>query len=76
MATTQAIRRVERLEAATGGGDECPECGGPDDFRPDDTYSVTWLEPGEADPVETWCETCGRQTTIVITWDGLPTDSA
>jgi hypothetical protein len=75
MAVTQALRRVEALEAATGGGGECPECGGTDDFEPDDTYEIRWIDPGEADPVETWCETCGRQTTIVITWDGLPTGS-
>ena len=73
MAVTRAMRRVEALEAATGGGGECPECGGPED--PDnDSYELRWLDPGEADPVETWCETCGRQTTIVITWDGLPRD--
>ena len=79
MTVKQAIRRVEALEAATGSGGfpPCPECGwsGGDDFGPDDTYEIRWIDPGEADPVETWCETCGRQTTIVITWDGLPTDS-
>ena len=31
MTVTRAMRRVEALEAATGGGGECPECGGPDD---------------------------------------------
>ena len=70
---SSAATRIEKLLEATGGDGECPECGGPED--PDkDSYELRWLDPGEADPVETWCETCRRQTTIVVTWDGLPRD--
>jgi hypothetical protein len=60
---------VSRLEEATGGGGECPECGGPD--GPDDhtTYELIFVEESE----EEWCETCGRQTGIVIRWpEDLP----
>jgi hypothetical protein len=62
-------RRVARLEAPTDRGGECPECGGPDD--PDDhtTYELVWVDDAE----EEWCETCGRQTGIVIRWpEDLP----
>ena len=62
-------RRVSALEEATGGGGGCPECGGPD--GPDDrtTYEVVIVEEAE----EEWCETCGRQTGIVISWpEDLP----
>jgi hypothetical protein len=61
--------KVSRLEAAAGGGSGCPDCGGPD--APDDhtTYEVVWVEEAE----EEWCETCGRQTGIVIRWpEDLP----
>ena len=57
--------KVSRLEEASGGGGgECPECGGPD--VPDDhiTYEIVWVDDAE----EEWCETCGRQTGIVIRW--------
>jgi hypothetical protein len=64
--------KVSRLEEATGGGGECPECGGPDD--PDDrtTYEVVFVD--ELDEAqEEWCETCGRQTGFVIRWpEDLP----
>jgi hypothetical protein len=68
MAKTTIERRVTALEAASGGG-RCPECGGPDD--PDDhtTYEVVFVEEAQ----EEWCETCGRQTGIVIRWpEDLP----
>jgi hypothetical protein len=61
--------KVSRLEAAAGGGSGCPECGGPD--YPDDhtTYELVWADDAE----EEWCETCGRQTGIVIRWpEDLP----
>jgi len=61
--------KVSWLEAAAGGGGECPGCGGPDD--PDDhtTYELVFVEEAE----EEWCETCGRQTGIVIRWpEDLP----
>jgi hypothetical protein len=62
--------KVSRLEKATGGGGDCPECGGPED--PDDpfsTYELVWADVAE----EEWCETCGRQTGIVIRWpEDLP----
>jgi hypothetical protein len=56
-------RRVAALEAAAIAG-RCPECGGPD--APDDhtTYELVWVDEAE----EEWCETCGRQTGIVIRW--------
>ena len=62
-------RRVAALEESAGGGGKCPECGGPDD--PDDhtTYEVEWVDEAE----EEWCETCGRQTVIVVRWpEDLP----
>ena len=63
--------KVARLEAATGGDDgECPECGwdGGDDFGPRDTYELTWVDPGDSEDKDEWCETCGRQLVIRITW--------
>ena len=46
----------------------CPECGG-DEGGNDDTYEVVWVDDAE----EEWCETCGRQTTIVVRWpEDLP----
>jgi predicted RNA-binding Zn-ribbon protein involved in translation (DUF1610 family) len=70
MAVTQALKRVERLETATGGGGECPECGwgGGDDFGPNDTYELTWVDPGGAEDKDEFCESCGRQLVIRITW--------
>jgi hypothetical protein len=68
MAKTTIERRVTALEAASGGSG-CLECGGPDD--PDDhtTYELVWVDDAE----EEWCETCGRQTGIVIRWpEDLP----
>jgi len=61
--------KVSRLEEATGGGAECPECGGPDDPGDHTTYELVFVEEAE----EEWCETCGRQTGIVIRWpEDLP----
>ena len=58
--------RVEKLENA--GPQACPECGGGGGGN-DDTYEVVWVDDAE----EEWCETCGRQTTIVIRWpEDLP----
>ena len=69
MAVKQAVRRVEALEAATDGGRKCPECGGNgDDFGPNDSYELTWVDPGGPEDREEWCESCGRQLVIVITW--------
>jgi hypothetical protein len=67
-------RRIVRLEEATGG--DCPDCGGPSGAGPsgagpDDysSYEVVWVDHAE----EEWCETCGRQTGIVIRWpEDLP----
>ena len=65
-------RDIERLRTATGRGNggECPECGwgGGDDFGPRDTYEVPWVDPGGAAEKEEWCESCGRQLVIVLTW--------
>ena len=62
-------RRVAALEESGGGGGECPECGGPDDPDEHTTYEVVWAEEAQ----EEWCETCGRQTGIVIRWpEDLP----
>jgi hypothetical protein len=62
-------RRVNALEEATGGGGECPECGGPDEPGDHTTYEVVFVDEAE----EEWCETCGRQTGIVIRWpEDLP----
>ena len=48
MVATQALKRVERLEAATGGGGKCPECGGAD-REPDqgDVFEVVFVDPDE-----------------------------
>ncbi len=54
--------RVGRLE--NGRAQACPECGGGDEFGPHDTYEIVWVDDAE----EEWCETCGRQTAIVIRW--------
>jgi hypothetical protein len=59
-------RKLDKLAEALGGS-ECPECG--DDGRDENvTITLSWPEPGE-NPQPEWCSTCGRPTTIVITWD-------
>jgi hypothetical protein len=70
VATPIIERRVARLEAAAGGGGRCPDCGGPSGAEPDDhsSYEVVWVDPGGPDAREERCETCGRQTAIVIRW--------
>jgi hypothetical protein len=61
--------KVARLEEATGGGGDCSDCGGPDDPDDHSSYEVVWVDHAE----EEWCETCGRQTAIVIRWpEDLP----
>jgi hypothetical protein len=69
---TSVQAKVSRLEEATGGdgGDECPRCGwgAGDDFGPDDTYEVKWVDPGGPDDREEFCEACSRQLVYVITW--------
>jgi hypothetical protein len=62
-------RRVARLEEAAGRGPGggCDECGGPEEFGPDDTYEVVWADPGSRDARPEFCEACGRQTTVIIT---------
>jgi endogenous inhibitor of DNA gyrase (YacG/DUF329 family) len=55
-------RRVARLEESIGGSGKCPECGGPDDFGPDNTYELVFDDTVE----EEWCPECGRQTSVVI----------
>jgi len=64
-------KRVAALEKSAGGA-ACPECGGPD--GPDDhtTYELVFVDFVE-EAEEEWCETCGRQTGIVIRWpEDLP----
>lgn len=66
-------RRVRRLEATTGGGDRCPECGFDGNYR-NASIVVEWYdEEGTYDgPEETvYCETCGEPTDIVVTWQDL-----
>lgn len=66
---TTIERRVARLEESIGGSGECPECGGPDEPDNHTTYEVVFVEEAE----EEWCETCARQTGIVIRWpEDLP----
>jgi hypothetical protein len=55
-------RRVARLEESIGGSGKCPECGGPDDFGPDNTYELVFDDTVE----DEWCPACGRQTSLVI----------
>jgi hypothetical protein len=67
--------KVSRLEEAAGGGGECPECGGPSGAEPDDhsSYELVFIDPGGPEDREEWCDTCGRQTGIVIRWlEDLP----
>ncbi len=67
MAVTQALKRVERLEAATGGGfPPCPECG-EDDREPEegDVFEVVFVAPDE-DLGPEFCEACGRRTAYNI----------
>lgn len=65
---SSAATRVDRLLQATGGDGECPECGGPDDPGDHYSYEVVWVVPGGPEDNETWCESCGRQTGIVVRW--------
>ena len=64
---TTIERRVRQLEATTGGGNRCPECGnGPDDDnRP---HEIVFVDPGDAPPDE-WCPACGRPIAITIHMD-------
>jgi len=64
---TTIERRVAQLEAATDGGDRCPECGnGPDDDkRP---HEIVFVDPGKAPPDE-WCPACGRALSLTINMD-------
>jgi hypothetical protein len=63
-------RRVSRLEESAGGGSKCPGGGwGGDDFGPDDTYEVEWVDPGGPDDREEFCETCGRQLVYIVRWE-------
>jgi hypothetical protein len=54
--------RLQRLE--NGRPQACPECGGGEAGGDDDTYELVWVDEAE----EEWCETCGRQTAIVVRW--------
>ncbi len=62
--TTTIQRRVAALEATTGGGNRCPECGGnaDDDNRPP---SIVFVDPDDVRPDE-WCPACGRALHITI----------
>jgi hypothetical protein len=65
---TTLERRVARLEEAAGTGVECPRCGwsgGDDDNH---TYEVTFVDPGGPEDREEFCDTCGRQLVIVLSW--------
>ena len=61
---TTIEKRLARLEESAGAGGECPRCGGPDEPDEHTTYELVFDEEAE----EEWCETCGRQTGIVIRW--------
>ena len=61
-------RRIRALEGLYRKS-ACPECGGGgDDFGPNDSYELTWVDPGGAEDKDEWCELCGRQLVIRITW--------
>ena len=70
MVATQALKRVERLEAATGGGGKCPECGAGADWSKIPRV-VKWVDHGEQVSPE-WCGTCGRPLRIVVTFPDWP----
>jgi hypothetical protein len=60
-------RRVSRLEEAVGAGGECPRCGwGEGDVNY--TYELTFIDPGGPEDREEYCEVCGRQLVIVLSW--------
>jgi hypothetical protein len=62
-------RRISKLESSgtyTKRGRECPECGWPPSKA---LYELLFLEEDEEDPVDAWCETCGRQTDFVIRFE-------
>ncbi len=59
--------RIEKLE--NGNGERCDECGG--DPRPGDTFELVWVDH-EPESENEYCGTCGRPTTIVITWGDEP----
>jgi hypothetical protein len=74
MATIE--KRVGALETSHGiggggGGPRCPECGGlPDrDPDPDDIYELVFVEDDEEMPEDEFCETCGRQTELVLRFE-------
>ena len=62
--------KVSRLEAAAGGGGECPRCGWGEEGDVNHTYEVTFVEPGGPEDREEFCEACGRQLVYVIGWGG------
>jgi hypothetical protein len=63
-------RRVARLEEAAGRGPggECLECGGPDDFGPDDTFELVWVDP-DGPEEEEYCPECGRRVEIIVRFE-------
>jgi hypothetical protein len=66
--TTTIEKRVTRLEATTGGGGRCPECGW--DGDPSKVqYVVEWQDPDGSTEPDEFCETCGRQLTCTIHMD-------
>jgi hypothetical protein len=67
---TSVATKVNRLLEATGGdGGGCLRCGwGGGGDGNDDTYEVVWIDSGEPDDGEEFCEECGRQLVYVITW--------
>jgi hypothetical protein len=69
VALTTQTRRVRALEdggGGSGGFPPCAECGGPEDFGPDNTYELIFIDPGGPEDREEFCETCGRQRHLVI----------
>lgn len=62
---TSLVTKVKQLEGGTGG--RCPECG----FDGDWSKVKYRIEPGYGDGTgkSERCDTCGRLTRIVLTWE-------
>jgi hypothetical protein len=65
-------RRVERLEEAAGAGVECPRCGWSAGDGENDTYELIFIDPGSPEDRKEYCEACGRQLVIVLSWGDEP----
>jgi hypothetical protein len=68
------ISRLESMENTRASDEPCEACGWRDGGW--DECEVVWVDVDDdvAEPLEEFCEACGRQTskTVTIVWDDIP----